>query len=79
MSKASKPALRIEKLANLKPIKLSVSFDSETYRMLEDYADIYEENYGESIKVSSLIPLMVISFLSIDVGFKKSRKSRNNG
>ena len=75
MGKPNKPALRIAKLPDLTPIKLSVSLEPEIHQMLEDYARIYGDNYGEAIKPAELIPSMIAGFLATDNGFKRARKA----
>lgn len=75
MAKPDKPTLRIGKLPDLTPVKLTVSLKPEVHSMLEDYARIYGENYGEAVKPSELVPSMVASFLATDNGFKKARKA----
>jgi len=52
MANANKPTLRIGKLPDLTPVKLTVSLDREVHQMLEDYARIYSESYGEAVKPS---------------------------
>lgn len=74
MSKPNNPTLRIGKLPDLTPVKLTVSLEPEVYRMLEDYARIYGENYGEVVKPAELVPPMVAGFIATDNGFKRSRK-----
>jgi len=75
MAKPDKPALRIGKLPNLTPVKITVIFDPEVHKMLEDYANIYRDSYGEAVKPAALIPSMVKAFLSTDTGFKRARKA----
>ena len=75
MAKPDKPTLRIGKLPDLTPVKMTVSLDREVYEMLEDYARIYGESYGEAVKPSELIPSMISGFLASDNGFKRARKS----
>ena len=75
MANANKPTLRIGKLPDLTPVKLSVSLDREVHQMLEDYARIYSESYGEAVKPSELIPSMIARFLASDNGFKRARKA----
>lgn len=75
MSKTSEPALRIGKLPDLTPVKMTISVDPETHLMLEDYARIYSENYGDSVKPSALVPAMIAGFLATDNGFKRARKT----
>jgi len=75
MANANKPTLRIGKLPDLTPVKLTVSLDREVHQMLEDYARIYSESYGEAVKPSELIPSMIARFLASDNGFKRARKA----
>lgn len=75
MPKPNKPALRIGKLPDLTPMKLTVSLEPEVHKMLEDYAKIYADTYGDAVKPSELIPSMVAGFLATDSGFKRARKS----
>ena len=71
MAKPNKPTLRIAKLPNLTPVKLTVSLEPEIHRMLEDYARIYSNSYGETVKPAELVPSMVSGFLATDSGFKR--------
>ena len=77
MAKPNKPALRIGKLPDLTPIKLTVSLEPEVHKMLEDYARIYGDSYGESVKPAELVPSMIAGFLATDKGFKRARKALN--
>lgn len=74
MAKLNKPTLRIAKLPDLTPVKMTVSLDREVHEMLEDYAHIYGENYGEAVKPVDLVPSMIAGFLATDNGFKRARK-----
>lgn len=75
MAKPIKAALRIGKLPDLTPVKLTVSLEPRVHQMLEDYARIYGDNYGETVKPADLIPSMIIGFLATDNGFKRARKA----
>ena len=75
MPKPNKPALRIGKLPDLTPVKMTVSLDREVHEMLEDYARIYGDSYGEAVKPAELVPSMIAGFLSTDNGFKRARKA----
>jgi len=75
MAKPNKPALRIGKLPDLTPIKLTVSLEPEVHKMLEDYARIYGDSYGETVKPADLVPSMIAGFLATDNGFKRARKA----
>jgi len=67
--------LRIGKLPDLTPVKLTVSLDREVHHMLEDYARIYSESYNEPVKPAELVPSMIAGFLATDNGFKRARKA----
>ena len=70
----SKPKLRIGKLPDLTPVKMTIQVDPELHRMLEDYARIYNESYDGSVGPAALVPSMLAGFLASDSGFKKARK-----
>ena len=75
MAESNKPALRVAKLPNLTPVKLTVSLEPEVHQMLKDYARIYGDSYGETVKPAQLIPSMITGFLATDNGFKRARKA----
>lgn len=75
MSKSNKSALRIGKLPDLTPVKLTISLDREVHEMLVDYSCIYDESYGEAVKPAELVPPMIAAFLAADNGFKRARKA----
>ena len=75
MPKPNKPALRIGKLPDLTPVKMTISLDREVHEMLEDYASIYGESYGEAVKPAELEPSKIAGFLATDNGFKRARKA----
>ena len=68
------PALRIGKLPDLTPVKMTIHVEPEVHRMLEDYAQLYAQSYGEKITPTALVPSMLASFLASDNGFKRARK-----
>jgi len=75
MAKAiSKPTLRIGKLPDLTPVKMTIQVDPELHQMLEDYARIYNESYDGSVAPAALVPSMLAGFLGSDSGFKRARK-----
>ena len=75
MAKSDKPLLRIAQLPDLTPVKMTVSLEPELYKMLEDYARIYSDSYGETVKPAELAPSMIAGFLATDNGFKRARKA----
>ncbi|MBL4854407.1 MAG: DUF2274 domain-containing protein [Robiginitomaculum sp.] len=70
----TKPNLKLAKLTDTKPSKLSVSLPPDLLSDLEVYANIYEQTYGEKQPVNALIPSMLTGFLASDHGFKKAKR-----
>lgn len=66
--------LRLGKLPDRTPVKLSLNIDPELHALLTDYAAIYEKTYGKKEKVEDLAPFMLDGFLSGDTAFKRARK-----
>jgi len=75
MPDPNQPSLRIGKLPDLTPVKMTIQVEPEVHRQLEDYARIYNERYGEEVAPVVLVPSMLASFLASDHGFKKARKA----
>lgn len=71
----SKPKLRIGKLPDLTPVKMTIQVDPELHQLLEDYAQIYNESYEGSVGPAALVPSMLAGFLASDSGFKKARRA----
>ncbi|PQA89667.1 DUF2274 domain-containing protein [Hyphococcus luteus] len=67
--------LRIDKLPDRTPVKLTISVDPDLAAALADYAAIYRQTYGEEEKPETLIPAMLENFLGADAGFKRARKA----
>ena len=75
MPKPTQPTLRIAKLPDLTPVKMTINVDPEIHQMLEDYALIYSENYKDEVKPAALVPSMIAGFLATDNGFRRARKA----
>ena len=68
-------ALRLAKLPDRTPVKLSMTVSPELHRMLQDYAAFYAKTYGNEEAVGELCPFMLQAFMEADRGFQKARKS----
>jgi hypothetical protein len=66
--------LKLAKLPDRTPIKVTISVSPELNNSLEAYAEAYREAYGEVEKIGELIPYMLEIFLSSDRTFMKSRR-----
>jgi hypothetical protein len=67
--------LKLAKLPDRTPIKLTISVPPDLKHALDDYAAAYEASYGQSESVADLIPYMLQAFLAGDRGFAKTRGS----
>ena len=67
-------SLRLGKLPDRTPVKVTLALDPDLHSALSDYAAVYEQTYGERAKIEDLAPSMLDGFLSGDVAFKRTRK-----
>lgn len=67
-------ALRLPKLPDRAPIKLTLHLAPELHAALERYGVLYEEAYGQSESIAELIPAMLANFLYSDRAFAKRQR-----
>jgi len=67
------PELKLAKLPDRTPIKLTISILPDLNQALVDYAALYAETYGRAEPMADLIPAMLAAFLESDRGFARSR------
>ena len=68
------PELKLAKLPDRTPTKITFTAPAELNQALNEYAEIYRETYGEAETITELIPFMLDAFLESDRGFTKARK-----
>lgn len=68
-------ALRLSKLPDRTPVRMTIAIDPELATKLGDYAKIYERTYRAAEKPEVLIPAILETFLNSDAGFKRARKT----
>ncbi len=66
--------LKLGRLPDRTPVKISISVGPELNRALTEYAGCYRAAYGQVESVADLIPFMLEAFLESDRGFAKARK-----
>lgn len=69
-----RPALRLAKLPDRKPVKMTITLSAELAAKLRAYADTYREVYGETEDVAELVPFMLATFIDSD----RSQAARKN-
>jgi len=68
-------ALRLAKLPDRTPVKITMTVSPELNRMLQDYAAFYAKSYGSEETIAELCPFMLQAFMEADRGFQKARKN----
>ena len=68
------PDLRLPKLPDRTPVKITISVAPDLHQTLLDYAALYGEVYGAAEPVSELIPAMLATFLEADRAFARRRR-----
>jgi len=66
--------LKLARLPDRTPIKLSISIMPDLNQALADYAALYARTYGRDEPVSELIPAMLSAFLDGDRTFARARQ-----
>ncbi|OYW80104.1 MAG: transposase [Asticcacaulis sp. 32-58-5] len=66
--------LKLAKLPDRTPVKLTITLGAELNMSLKDYAELYEATYGITEQVTDLIPFMLEAFLSNDKAFVRVSK-----
>ncbi|WAC48216.1 DUF2274 domain-containing protein [Asticcacaulis sp. SL142] len=64
--------LKLAKLPDRTPVKLTITLGADLNQALKDYADIYQATYGITEQVVDLIPFMLDAFLQSDKGFVRT-------
>jgi hypothetical protein len=67
-------AIKLARLPDRAPVKITISVSPELHRSLNEYARAYEAAYGEAASAIELIPAMLEAFLASDRGFARSRR-----
>ncbi len=73
------PALRLSKLPERTPIKLSITVSPDLHAALSTYAELYAEAYGGMEPIAELVPAMLATFLESDREFVRRRRAGGGG
>lgn len=76
MTAKASPRLRLPKLPERGPVKLTVALDPALHATLQAYAALYRETYGADEPVTELVPHMLKSFMDGDRSFIRARRAR---
>lgn len=64
--------LKLGRLPDRTPVKLTITLGAELHQTLKDYADAYQATYGSTEQVVDLIPFMLEAFVQSDKGFVRT-------
>lgn len=67
--------LKLARLPDRAPVRVTMTVSPVLHRMLQDYAAFYAKAYGSEEAVAELCPYMLQTFMEADRGFQKARKS----
>jgi hypothetical protein len=71
--------LKLAKLPDRTPVKITVTVTPDLAHALADYAVLYNRAYSDKAEVADLIPAMLDFFLASDRAFAKARKDAEIG
>src|SRR5262245_47957973 len=67
--------MKLSKLPDRTPVKLSMTLTPILAARLRDYAEFYAETYGTREEVADLVPFMLEAFLDGDADFKRASRA----
>ena len=68
--------LRLARLPERAPVKLTISLAPELSQALADYSAAYAEAYGREEPLAELVPAMLAQFIESDRSFARWRNTR---
>lgn len=71
--------LKLARIPDRTPVKLTILIPPELNEALKDYSAAYREAYGASAPVAELVPAMLASFIEGDREFARGRHARGQG
>ena len=71
------PDLKLAKLPDRTPVKITFKASAELNASLEAYAAFYREAYGQEEPMPELIPYMVEAFLKSDGAYNKALREKS--
>jgi hypothetical protein len=68
-------SMKLGKLPDRTPVKLSTTLTPNLAARLRDYADFYADTYGVREEVADLVPFMLEAFLDGDADFRRASRA----
>ena len=70
--------MRLSKLPDRAPVKLTVTLAPDLAARLRSYADLYAETYGVREEPAELVPFILDAFLKGDVEFRRASRAKGD-
>ena len=70
--------LKLAKLPDRTPVKLTIAVSPDLHQALAEYAAMYSDAYGEAEPVAELVPAMLAAFLASDRAFVRRGKGQRS-
>ncbi|MFN3945810.1 MAG: DUF2274 domain-containing protein [Allosphingosinicella sp.] len=70
--------IKLRRLPDRAPIRVALLLCPGLHRDLEEYAALYEQEYGAAVSLSELVPAILEAFLSRDPGFRRRKRARRD-
>lgn len=67
-------AIRLAKLPDRTPVKVTLNVNPDLHAALAVYADLYRQAYGREESIAELIPAMLVSFLEGDKAYLRAQR-----
>ena len=69
--------LRLGPLPKTEAVKLTVTATTELKQLLDRYAELHSQTWGETVDTTALIPHMLEAFMARDRGFKQRSSGKS--
>lgn len=69
--------LKINAIADDKPVKVTIELPASVFRDLAAYVEVFQRETRQAIEISKLIPPMLERFMASDREFHKKRRVSN--
>jgi hypothetical protein len=77
MTTPGAPTLKLAKLPDRSPVKMTITIAPALHGELLAYAELYHEVHGVTEPLAALVPYMLESFLANDRAFAFAKKKRS--
>ena len=70
--------LKLSAIPDDRPVKLTVELPAAVHRDLVAYAEVFAQEYGQTVEPIKLVPSMLARFMSTDRVFARARRAKSS-